>query len=308
MAVSILYSLAVLFGIWGVYHYLGYRSAKREWRNKVENWYGSKRNRKSIVVLWGDKLDQTRHAQKVTKKLQQANIPLMASEFYGILVVGAMGVTLVLNNMFNIRFPLNLMLAVAVMAGVRYVLFFIRRNKHRERLNDQLPDVCHVLANATRSGMTLTQGINLAARELDEPAKGEFQKLSNELQLGVDFERALRELQQRVPSKDFKLFVATLLIQKKAGGNLNAVLDEMGQTLDERKLLQQEIKTMTAEQRYVSYLVPLLPVFLVLMMNNIVDGFLDPLFSGIGIILLALFLTGTVVTFLLVKKVTNIRV
>nr|WP_281064475.1 type II secretion system F family protein [Cytobacillus eiseniae] len=175
-------------------------------------------------------------------------------------------------------------------------------------MNDQLPEICRILANSTRSGMTLTQGIGIAAQELNEPAKEEFQRLSGELQLGVDFSRALRNLQKRIPSREYQLFIASLLIQKQAGGNMHAVLDEMGQTLEERKLLLQEIKTMTAEQRYVAYIVPVLPIFLLLIMNNVVDGFLDPLFSGIGIVLLVLFLIGTFLSFFLVKKVTNIRV
>ena len=115
-------------------------------------------------------------------------------------------------------------------------------------------------------------------------------------------------MEKRIDHKEFHLFTATLLIQKKAGGNLYAVLDEMSQTLDERKLLKQEVKTMTAEQRYVSNMVPFIPIFLVLMMNNIIEGFLDPLFTGIGLIFLAFFLTGTVLTFVTVRKITNIRV
>ena len=115
-------------------------------------------------------------------------------------------------------------------------------------------------------------------------------------------------MEKRVDHKEFQLFAATLMIQKKAGGNLYAVLDEMSQTLEERKLLKQEISTMTAEQRHTSYIIPVIPIFLVLMMNNIIDGFLDPLFTGLGLILLAFFVTGTVLTFVIVRKITNIRV
>ena len=178
----------------------------------------------------------------------------------------------------------------------------------KQRLVEQLPEICRTLANATRSGMTLTQGINMVAQEAAEPAKGEFKRLAQEISLGIDFNTALKAMERRIESREFQLFVATLLIQKKAGGNLYSVLDEMGQTLEDRKILLQEIKTMTAEQRYVSYMVPVLPIFLVLMMNNVIDGFIDPLFSGIGIILLIFFLGGTVLTFILVRKVTNIRV
>jgi len=43
-------------------------------------------------------------------------------------------------------------------------------------------------------------------------------------------------------------------------------------------------------------------------MNNIIEGFLDPIFTGLGLILLVFFLTGTVLTFVIVRKITNIRV
>lgn len=308
MTISILYSLAVLFGLWGVYNLLGFRTAKKEWRNKVGKWFGSKNNRKSFVLILGDKFDQTKFGEKTIHQLKRANIHLMASEFYGILLFGAIITAFILSNFFGIQFPVNLVVALILMEVIRRVLFLIRKNKFQERMNDQLPEICRILANSTRSGMTLTQGIGIAAQELNEPAKEEFQRLYGELQLGVDFNRALKNLQKRISSREYQLFIASLLIQKQAGGNMHAVLDEMGQTLEERKLLLQEIKTMTAEQRYVAYIVPVLPVFLLLIMNNVVEGFLDPLFSGIGIILLVLFLIGTFLSFFLVKKVTNIRV
>jgi tight adherence protein B len=306
--ISILYSLAVLFALWSAYNLLGYRASKKEWGNKVSKWFGSRNNRKSFVLILGDKFDQTKYGRKTNQQLKRANIQLMASEFYGILLLGTFVTAFLLNSFFGIKFPINIVISAVLMEVVRRSLFLIRRNKFQERINDQLPEICRILANSTRSGMTLTQGIGIAAQELNEPAKEEFQRLYGELQLGVDFNRALRNLEKRIPSREFQLFIASLLIQKQAGGNMHAVLDEMGQTLEERKLLLQEIKTMTAEQRYIAYIVPVLPIFLLLVMNNVVDGFLDPLFSGIGIILLILFVIGTLLSFFLVKKVTDIRV
>ncbi|MEK4146301.1 type II secretion system F family protein [Robertmurraya sp. FSL W8-0741] len=308
MIISILYSLAVLFALWSAYNLLGYRASKKEWGNRVSKWFGSRNTRKSFILILGDKFDETKYGKKTNLQLKRANIQLMPSEFYGILLLGVSVTALLLNSFFSIKFPINLIISIVLMEMVRRGLFLIRKNKFQERMNDQLPEICRILANSTRSGMTLTQGIGICAQELNEPAKDEFRRLYGELQLGVDFNRALKNLERRIPSREFKLFIASLLIQKHAGGNMHAVLDEMGQTLEERKLLLQEIKTMTAEQRYIAYIVPVLPIFLLLIMNNLVDGFLDPLFSGIGIILLGLFVIGTLLSFFLVKKVTDIRV
>jgi tight adherence protein B len=308
MLPAILYSLAVLVGIFGVYSYLGYRSEKRKWSQKVGKWFEGSEKRKSFIVLLGDRFDQTKLAQPMQKKLREANVPLTPSEFYGMLIVGGMAIAVFSNNLFGISFPFNLIISFVLVVIIYYLLFALRKNKHQERLNEQLSEVCRLLGNSVRAGMTIQQGLTLVSHEVSSPAKEEFKKLSHELALGVDFEQALREMQNRNVSRDFKLFIATLLIQKNAGGNLHAVLDEMSKTLEERKILGQTIKTMTAEQRFVSYILPAMPVFILLMMNQMVDGFLDNLFTIPGAILGIMFISGTVLSFILIRKVSNIRV
>lgn len=308
MTEFIVSTLAALAFIIAIYYILDYRKEKREWKKRANDFYLDGEKRKSVLVVLGDRYDRTEGAQPLYEKLRAANIPLTPSEYIGAQIVVFMGLVIVLQNFFSIQFPTNLVAAAIVLEGGKRLLFLLRKNKMKQRLVEQLPEICRTLANATRSGMTLTQGINMVAQEAAEPAKGEFRRLAQEISLGIDFNAALKAMEKRLESREFQLFVATLLIQKKAGGNLYSVLDEMGQTLEDRKILLQEIKTMTAEQRYVAYMVPVLPIFLVLMMNNVIDGFIDPLFSGIGIILLLFFLGGTVLTFILVRKVTNIRV
>ncbi|PLS15380.1 hypothetical protein CVD28_23960 [Bacillus sp. M6-12] len=308
MTLFIVTALTVLMFIISGYYYLDYRKDKREWRKQVHNFYNEGNKRKSFIVLLGDRFDRTETAQPIYEKLTGANIPFTPSEYIGALAVSYMGIIIILRNFFSLKLSITFILAVIMLEAGKRVLFLIRKNMVKQRIIEQLPEICRLLANSTRSGMTLTQGINMVAQEISQPAKGEFQRLAQEITLGIDFNSALRSMEKRINSREFQLFVATLLIQKKAGGNLYSVLDEMSQTLEERKILQQEIKTMTAEQRYVSYLVPLIPIILVLMMNNVIDGFLDPLFSGLGVILLIFFLGGTVLTFILVRKVTNIRV
>lgn len=308
MVEAVTVGVTVFTLIIGVYYYLGFRSEKRSWKKKVTTWYSSGEERKSFIVLLGDKYDRSERAKPMFEKLRQANIPFTPSEFIGATIVLTFGVMVLLQNFFSVKFPLSLFFAYGIVELAKRLFFLLNKNKLKRKIAEQLPEVCKTLANATRSGMTLNQGIHLVAQEINEPAKTEFKRLAHELSLGVDFNRALKNMETRLESREFQLFVATLLIQKKAGGNLFAVLDEMSQTLEDRKLLLQEIKTMTAEQRYISYMVPVIPIFLVLMMNNVIDGFLDPLFSTVGMILFGLFMVGVILTFILVRKVTNFKV
>ncbi|QHS24154.1 hypothetical protein GWK91_15150 [Virgibacillus sp. MSP4-1] len=307
MTAALIATFSALSFLVGMVYYLDFRKEKRDWRKRAEQFYHVEERRKSFIVLLGDRFDRTEAARPMFKKLKSANIPLTPSEFIGAKIVAFMGLIFVLSNLFHLKFLLSFIISLLFIEAAKKLLFMVRKNKVKERMAEQLPEICRILANATRSGMTLNQGIQMVAQEINDPARAEFKQLAHELSLGIEFNSAIQSLEKRMNNREFKLFVATVLIQKKAGGNLSAILEEMGQTLEDRKILKQEIKTMTAEQRYISYLVPVIPVFLVLMMNNIIDGFIDPLLSGIGILLALLFIGGTVATFLLVRKVTNIR-
>ncbi|WP_100406433.1 type II secretion system F family protein [Bacillus solitudinis] len=308
MSEAILMTVAIFTGFIGIYYFLEYRATKKVWRRKVESWYTYGQKRKSFIVVLGDRFDQTPFAAKMESKLKKSNIGLTPSEFYGLLFVGAMALTLIISNVLNMGIMVSFSLSLLAVQGIQILLFIVRSNKYQEQLNRQLSEICRMLANATRSGMTIQQGIDLVAKEMAYPASEEFKRLSQEMRLGVSFERAMIQLQERVDSRDFKLFIATLQIQKRAGGNLSEVLEEMSITLEERKILQQTIQTMTAEQRYIAWILPLMPILLIFIMNSIMEGFIDPLFSLVGAFLLAIFATSTIITYFLIKKVTNIRV
>ncbi|WP_088102673.1 type II secretion system F family protein [Halalkalibacter urbisdiaboli] len=308
MSEAILLTMALFLGFVGIYYLLEYRATKKVWRRKVESWYTSGQKRKSFIVLLGDRFDQTPFAAKMEKKLKKANLFLTPSEFYGLLFVVALALTLIVNNVLHTGLFLSFLLSIILVQGIQFLLFIARSNKYQHQLSSQLPEICRLLANATRSGMTVQQGIDLVAKEMNYPANEEFKRLSHEMRLGVDFDRAMIQLQNRVDSRDFKLFIATLQIQKRAGGNLSEVLEEMSITLEERKILHQTIKTMTAEQRYIAWILPLMPILVIFIMNSIVEGFIEPLFSVVGAFLLVIFVASTIITYFLIKKVTDIRV
>ncbi|WP_235872309.1 type II secretion system F family protein [Siminovitchia acidinfaciens] len=307
LSIPILYSLSVLLLLLAGYYYLGYRSQKKEWEKKVRHWFPEEQ-RKSFISVWGDRYDQSKNAETLRAKLLNANLKILPSEYLGIHILGFLVFIVLFVNIFKMPPVISTLIAIGLLIASHYSLFYLRKNKYEERFNEQLGEVCRMLGNAARSGMTISQGVDLVAREIPEPAGTEFKRISHELKLGVSMESALKSTQKKNKSRDFQLFIATLLIQKKTGGNLALTLETMANTLEERKVLNQVIKTMTSEQKYISYIVPILPVFLLLVMNNIIEGFIDPLWTAPGLVILTLFLLGIALSFFLIRKITNIRV
>lgn len=307
IAASILYSLAVLSFLLFGYYYLGYRSQKKEWNKKVKEWFPEEQ-RKSMVSKLGDRFDERESSKALEAKLQNANVKLLPSEYFGALLVGGLTLFILFYAIFNMPVAISILIPLFLMIATHFLLFYLRKNNYENRFNEQLGEVCRLMGNAARSGLTINQGIDIVARELSIPAGNEFKRISNELKLGVPLEPALRAIQKRNKSREFNLFIATLLIQKKTGGNLARTLDTMAETFEDRKVLNQTIKTMTSEEKYISFIVPAMPVFLLLVMNNVMEGFIDPLWSGFGLVILALFVGAIVLSFLLIRKITNIKV
>ncbi|GEN44529.1 type II secretion system F family protein [Alkalibacillus haloalkaliphilus] len=307
LVVTILYSLAVLSFLFSIYFFLGYRSQKKEWNQTVKKIFPEE-ERKSIISRWGERFDERESSQALKNKLHNANLKLLPSEYLGILIVGYMALFVLMFSIFSMPIMVSVLLPLVLITLVNYLLFYFRKNSYEHRFNDQLSEVCRILGNAARSGLTINQGIDLVAREVSAPAGEEFKRISNELKMGVTLENALRTVQKRNKSRDFNLFIATLLIQKKTGGNLALTLETMANTFEDRKVLNQIIKTMTSEQKYISLIVPILPILLLLVMNNVIDGFIDPLWSGFGLVILVLFLAAIVLSFILIRKITDIKV
>lgn len=307
LTVSILYSFAILAFVWGAYFFLGYRNLKKEWKERVREWYPEEK-RTSFISVLGNRFDQSSTAKPLENKLQNANLALLPSEYLGIHLLGFLVLYVLFFNIFHIPVRISILLPLLILICSHYLLFYFRKNKYEERFNEQLAEICRLLGNAARSGLTINQGIEMVAREIQAPAGTEFKRIANELKLGVPLEIALRSVQERNKSREFQLFIATILIQKKTGGNLAATLETMSITLEDRKILNQTIKTMTSEQRYISLVVPALPIFILLVMNNIIEGFTDSLWTGPGMIILILFITGLILSFILIRKITNIKV
>ncbi len=308
MESAVLFGAAVLLFIWGMYNYLGYRKEKKEIQKKYEKLFKTENQRSSFIAKVGDRFDQTDYALDLKKKLVQANIPILPSEFYAILIFIGFLMSILLFGFFNIPLIISAGISAIGVIAAYWFIFFIRKNKYTEQLNNQLSEACRLLGNATKSGMTITQGLEVVASEINSPAREEFKVLTQNLRLGLDFERALAEMEKRIKTREYKLFISALMIQKRSGGNLTKVLYEMAQTLEERKILRQTIKTATAEQRFVSYILPAMPIFLLFMLNNIMDGFIDLIFTVPGAILMTIFIIGMAVALILVRAVTNIKV
>lgn len=183
-----------------------------------------------------------------------------------------------------------------------------RREARIERFIGQLPELARLLANGAQAGLGIRRSIELAAREMDQPASGELAQVASELAVGQTLPGALGHLAERLPSRELVVLVQTLVIQARAGGALVTALQNIAATLEERRQLRREIKTAVVGATFSGYAVVLIGGAAVILMNVLSPGALDTMFTTlIGQLALGTAATLFLVGFLVMGRLSKVR-
>lgn len=310
MTVAWISASAAIFSFFVFVYYVIQSVVARNTRKRVDDWFEREREqeRKSTILLIGDKYDNSELAEELKKKLIQADLRLKPSEYVGICLFLFGALLFVGHFLFQLIFIVNVTVAYFVVWLGSKMFLRSRQNRRTESFNKQLPEICRMMSNTVKAGLTIPQGIEMVAQEMKEPAGPEFQAMSQQLKLGDDFDEVMSRFRDRIASKELNIFVSTVLIQRRVGGNLAEVLSLMADTLEERARVNKEVDTVTAEARFVAFILPIMPLVMALMMNLFIEGFLNPLFSTWGLVLLSIFLAMQFLAFIIIRQITKIRV
>ena len=259
---------------------------------------------------WINRLDgwlrRTSHGRWLQMRLDRAGVRWRMADIW-LALAGLAVVTYLLSAQL-----LSWWFAVlAAAAAVRLALTVLdrRETRRREDFVGQLPEVARVLSNATSAGLALRSAIRMAGEDLEEPAGSEMARLARELDVGTPLSDALDHLQQRMPSRELALLTRTLIIQARAGGAVVTALRGMSETLEARKDLRREVRTMLSGAVFTSWIVLFLGAGSLLMMNVIAPGTLNEVTSSlIGQVVLVIALVMYAAGFWMIRRTTRIDV
>jgi len=244
--------------------------------------------------------------RKLGNWLQGAGSPLSPADLLLLGFSGALFLTIALGTFM----PRGVAFAISVVTviGVARALVERKRGQRRDEFINQLPDVARVLSNGTSAGLSMAGAMELAARELSQPAATEMGVVVQETRLGMPLEASLERLRDRLPSREVAVLMTTLIIQQRAGGDTVRALSELGQTLEARKDLLREIRTMLSGAVFTSYLVAGMGAGTILMINAISPGIMRQLTTTLaGLLALTVSVTLYVIAFVLIKRITRVE-
>ncbi len=251
-------------------------------------------------------LRRRRAGRRLGNWLQGAGSPLSPADLLLLCLSGTLFAMVVL----SLFMPLGaaLLFAVVGVAGVARLLVERKRGRRRDEFINQLPDVARVLSNGTSAGLSMAGALERGTRELALPAAREREVVVQETRLGVPLESSLERLRDRLPSREVAVLMTTLIIQQRAGGDTVRALSELGQTLEARKDLLREIRTMLSGAVFTSYLVAMMGAGTLVLVNLISPGIMTELTTTLpGILALSLASILYVVAFVIIRGITKVE-
>ncbi len=203
--------------------------------------------------------------EPIRSRISKADVKLRVSEYFmamGVAGLTAAGLAYVLINHNPV------VLIVAFVVGMRIPKIYINftANKRMRTFDDQLGDTLNLWVNALRSGYSVLQALETIATELPPPVSKEFERVVQEVRLGLSMPKALDNMYHRVPSEDLDLVITAVNIQREVGGNLAEVLDTISFTIRERVRIKGEIRALTAQGRASGWIISILPIALGLLL------------------------------------------
>jgi tight adherence protein B len=167
--------------------------------------------------------------------------------------------------LFHVSIVVGLLLLpiAAVVAGFGYVGYIrFKTFRRNEAFVQQLELVLRLMASALRTGMGLRQSLNLVVEETPNPAKYEYSRVLGQANIGVSILDALDDLAERIPRQETMMMARVIRVQSQTGGDLGKILDQLANTIKERRRIKRKISALTAEGRMGAVILSSLPIFL----------------------------------------------
>lgn len=239
-------------------------------------------------------------------ELQRADMKMRPEEFLTIWLL----VTVVPAGLI-VLFLQNSIVALAVMVVCLFLPMFLIKIKQKQKVKkfeSQLSDALIIACSCLKSGLSFSQAMETISKDMDAPISSEFALVIKEMSMGSSMEEALDKMSTRIKSNHLQLMISAVLVQRQTGGNLSQILENISDTIKDRMKLQQELKSATASGKMSGTIVGCMPVAILGMFALVNPDFVTPMFhEKIGIILLCVAGGLEVFCFLLIKKITTIK-
>lgn len=172
-----------------------------------------------------------------------------------------------------------------IINGLSYYIFdiiIILLYKSKKKLiEDQLLQAVVIMNSAFKSGKNIYQAVQIIKEELPSPIKDEFDIISKDLDYGLDVNTIFERFYNRIKIEEAKYITSSLSLLDKTGGSIVTVFNMIEKTFYNRLKIRNELFSLTASSKLLSYILCVLPFIFTLCIFLLSPSFFVPLYSSL---------------------------
>ncbi len=204
--------------------------------------------------------------------------------------LGAAGVAAVVFLLLLIKgLPVLLALPLGVVSGLAIPHLTVKRliKRRLAAFTAKFPDAIELLVRGLRSGLPISETMQVVGAEVPGPVGEEFRAVSDKMRIGRTMDVALQETADRLLTPEFQFFVITISIQRETGGNLAETLQNLATVLRQRGQMKLKIRAMSSESKASAYIIGSLPFIVFGLIYMINPPYMLTFFSDLRLMITA---------------------
>jgi len=196
----------------------------------------------------------------------------------------------------------------------RYISAFLC-SKRKNILILQFRDMIHSISASLNSGYSIENSIKEANNEMtvlygrDSYICNELDFMLKKLAINIPVEKIFSDFSIRSQCSDIIMFSQILMIAKRNGGDLIAIIKSSSQTIGEKIDINREISTALSSRKYEQNIMFLMPVVIIIYIRISSEGFFDPVYHNTaGILIMSICLIFYILAVLAGLKLSAVKI
>jgi archaeal flagellar protein FlaJ len=150
--------------------------------------------------------------------------------------------TLLANDALGVLVAL---VSIVIIESLFFVFLYITADNRAKKIEEVLPDALFMISANIRAGMTTENAVMASAKPEFGPLEEEIRRMSAKTFGGTSLNQALMDMSNRVRSTTLKRAVRLLVEGNSLGGQMAALLYEVGQDMRNVGALKRELMNLT---------------------------------------------------------------
>jgi len=181
-------------------------------------------------------------------------------------------------------FTSNLLISIlaAILPGVfGQNIFLSQKMKRRQKqFTSDFAGALDIIVRGVTVGLSINESMKTVAYEAQGPVSEEFRRIVDSQAMGIEFNDAMADAINRMPTPEFRFFSIVMQIQRQTGGSMAKTLADLSALLRGRKEMRDKIMALSSEAKSSAKIIGCLPIGIGGMLYLVAPDFLDPLLTS----------------------------